>query len=272
MCGAQRKTLRAFFDALMLHRDAGADARQQDHQVKRRLVYMKQDASALVLDKADGDATVGGALSQVIISGGRQSIPEGTDATPQRHRVRLGATAPLSEASGQGQEQAADGTSALALEAETWKQNALQLRYQLDTAVQGMQEELQARQDVIKALHDECALLQANLAKVGSSETRTDIKTKFVHHFISRSQRLKAFKSWKYNADKQRRAGCLTARIISHWTHRTAAAAFDSWHVHAQEQRRVTMSAAKVRPRRGRAGRSRCWTGVVMDTSDVTAE
>jgi len=35
--------------------------------------------------------------------------------------------------------------------------------------------------------------------------------------------------TWREQAERQRRAGYITARIIRHWTHRTSAAAFDSW-------------------------------------------
>ena len=67
------------------------------------------------------------------------------------------------------------------------------------------------------------------------------------------------FMTWREQAERQRRAGYITARIIRHWTHRTSAAAFESWHAHAQEQRRVTKSAAKVSWGRGRGGERGGW-------------
>ena len=55
-----------------------------------------------------------------------------------------------------------------------------------------------------------------------------------------------AVETWRTHAKQMRRGEGICARVLKHWTHRTAAAAFESWHLHAQEQRHMENVCSKI--------------------------
>ena len=64
-------------------------------------------------------------------------------------------------------------------------------------------------------------------------------KIKFIDRVLKRWKLQEvgsALDTWRSFVKKQKRAEYITGRILRHWTHRTSAAAFDSWHEHTQEQ------------------------------------